>query len=123
MNFSPSIYHQALGARTEQALRYRGGDVLAWQRELKTKLNLLQVAEMGDLCGLIAPKPLVIVSGREDGIFPLHAAESEFARVRDIYQAVGASDRCHHVIGEGGHRFYADDAWPVMMEELETGYR
>jgi hypothetical protein len=60
----------------------------------------------------------VIVSGREDGIFPLHASESEFARVREIYQAVGASDRCHQVIGAGGHQFYADEAWQVMMREL-----
>jgi hypothetical protein len=36
--FSPSIYHQALGSRSEQALRYRGGDVPAWQREPQTKL-------------------------------------------------------------------------------------
>jgi hypothetical protein len=77
--------------------------------------GLLPVAEMGDIAGLIAPKPLVIVSGREDGIFPLHAAESEFERVRDIYQTMGASDRCHHVIGDGGHRFYANEAWTVMQ--------
>lgn len=81
--------------------------------------GLLPVAEMGDIAGLIAPKPLVIVSGREDGIFPLHAAESEYARVREIYRAMRAPDRCRHVIGEGGHRFYADDAWPVMLKELE----
>lgn len=77
--------------------------------------GLLPVAEMGDVAGLIAPKPLVIVSGRDDGIFPLHAATSEFARVQQIYRAMGAPDRCHHVIGAGGHRFYAADAWPVMQ--------
>ncbi len=81
--------------------------------------GLLPVAEMGDIAGLIAPKPLVIVSGREDGIFPLGQAQTEFARVQEIYRAAGAPDRCRHVIGAGGHRFYADDAWPVMQKELE----
>jgi len=83
--------------------------------------GLLPVAEMGDIAGLIAPKPLVIVSGRDDGIFPLAPACSEFARVREIYRAAGAADRCQHVIGEGGHRFYAANAWPVMLAELSHG--
>lgn len=83
--------------------------------------GILKVAEMGDIAGLIAPRPLVIVSGREDGIFPLHAAESEFARTREVYQAVGAADRCRHVICDGGHRFYADAAWPVMRQLMGEG--
>jgi dienelactone hydrolase len=77
--------------------------------------GILNVAEMGDITGLIAPRPLVIVSGREDGIFPLHAAEAEFARTRAIYQGIGAADRCRHVICDGGHRFNAAEAWPVML--------
>jgi dienelactone hydrolase len=80
--------------------------------------GLLQVAEMGDIAGLIAPRPLVIVSGREDGIYPLGPAQAEFARVRPVYAAAGAPGNCHHVIGEGGHRYYAGDAWPVMLEKL-----
>ena len=81
--------------------------------------NLLPVAEMGDIAGLIAPRPLVVVSGRDDGIFPVAPACAEFARVREIYCAAGAADRCHHVIGEGGHQFYADTAWPVMLAEMK----
>jgi dienelactone hydrolase len=81
--------------------------------------GILQVAEMGDIAGLIAPRPLVIVSGREDDIFPLGPAQAEFARVQAIYDAAGAPGNCQHVVGEGGHRFYADDAWPVMLAKLE----
>lgn len=81
--------------------------------------GLLQDVEMADICGLIAPKPLVIVSGSQDGIFPLAQARAEFARLQEIYARCGAADHCHHVIGEGGHQFYADDAWPVMLKELE----
>lgn len=80
--------------------------------------GILHVAEMGDIAGLVAPRPLVIVSGRDDGIFPLVPAQAEFARVREIYGKAGAPGKCHHVVGEGGHRFYAGDAWPVMMEKL-----
>jgi dienelactone hydrolase len=81
--------------------------------------GLLQVAEMADVCGLVAPRPLVIVSGEADGIFPIGPARAEFERLREIYRAAGAPQRCHHVVGNGGHRFYADDAWPIMLAELE----
>lgn len=78
--------------------------------------GLLQVAEMGDIASLIAPRPLIIVSGATDGIFPLEPAREEFARVQEVYRSLGAPERCRQVIGEGGHRFFADAAWPVMLE-------
>jgi hypothetical protein len=80
--------------------------------------GLLEYAESSDVLGLFAPKPLVVVSGIEDGIFPIKEARQEFAKLKKIYAAMGAEDKCHHVEGEGGHRFYADQAWPVMLEEL-----
>ena len=78
--------------------------------------GILQYFEMGDLAGLIAPRPLVVVAGRDDGIFPIGAVEETFETIRRIYRAAGAPDRCRLVIGEGGHRFYADLAWPVFRE-------
>jgi len=80
--------------------------------------GLLQWAEMADLMGLFAPKPAVLVSGAEDPIFPIEGARKAYRQLRRIYRAAGAPDRCHHVVGQGGHRFYAEDAWPVMLREL-----
>ena len=48
--------------------------------------------------------------------FPLEPAREEFARVQEVYRSLGAPERCRQVIGEGGHRFFADAAWPVMLE-------
>jgi dienelactone hydrolase len=78
--------------------------------------GILQYFEMGDLAGLIAPRPLVVVAGRDDDIFPIQAVQETFETIRRIYRAAGAPDRCRLVIGEGGHRFYADLAWPVFRE-------
>ncbi len=80
--------------------------------------GLFKYAEMSDVMGLFAPKPLVLVAGREDSIFPIEGTLREFDKLKVIYRAAGASDRCHLVVGSGGHRFYADDAWPVMQVEL-----
>ncbi len=78
--------------------------------------GLLKYAEAADIMGLHAPKPLVVVAGREDDIFPIDAVEKAFADLKEIYRAAGAEDKCKLAIGEGGHRFYAADAWPLMLE-------
>ena len=75
--------------------------------------------DMAELAGMIAPRPLVIVSGAEDGIFPLAGAQAEFARVKETYYAHSACpDNAAHVIGDGGHRFYAAPAWERFLELL-----
>ena len=77
--------------------------------------------DMGDLAGLIAPRPLVVVSGKDDGIFPLSSAKEQMEIARGLYEAADASDAVRHVIGQQGHRFYAAQAWPVF-DEL-TGWK
>lgn len=69
--------------------------------------------DMAEIAAMSAPKPLVIVSGMTDGIFPIDGAKSEFERLRTIYySACSKPENCVHVIGEEGHRFYAKQAWP-----------
>ena len=83
--------------------------------------GLLRYAEMADVMGLFAPRPVVLVAGEHDNIFPIGATRRAFADLKAIYEASGAGDRCHLVVGAGGHRFYAADAWPVMLKELGGG--
>lgn len=81
--------------------------------------GLLQYAEMADVLGLFAPKPVVVVAGQDDPIFPIAATRRAFQDLQRIYAACGAADRCHLVVGNGGHRFYAEDAWPAMLAEYQ----
>ena len=78
--------------------------------------GILKYFEMGDLAGLIAPRPLIVVAGREDNIFPIKGVEETFATISEIYAAAGAPGNCRLVVGEEGHRFYADLAWLVFRE-------
>mgnify|MGYP000987982760 CR=1 FL=1 len=80
--------------------------------------GLLQHAEMADVLGLFAPRPVVVVAGRKDPIFPIAGVTEGFRRLKAVYRAAGAPDRCRLVVGPGGHRFYAAQAWPVMQREL-----
>lgn len=78
--------------------------------------GLLKYAEMPDVMGLFAPKPVVLVAGKADPIFPIAAVRKAYRDLKRIYAA--AADRCHLVVGREGHRFYAAAAWPVLMKEL-----
>ena len=80
--------------------------------------NIASWFDMGDLAILIAPKKLVVVCGQHDDIFPLEGVRETFSIAQRLYRASGAEDACALVIGEGGHRFYADAAWPVMKRLL-----
>lgn len=70
--------------------------------------------DMGDLAGLIAPRPLVVVAGAKDTGFLLPGVESEYEVIKKIYARAGVPDACELVVGSEGHRFYADPSWDVF---------
>ena len=74
--------------------------------------------DMGDLAVMIAPKKLVVVCGEQDDIFPLFGVKEVYGVIETLYKAAGAPENCALVVGKGGHRFYANDAWPVMKTML-----
>ena len=78
--------------------------------------------EMGDLGCLIAPRGLVVVSGKEDKIFPIHGAKASFDVIRSAYEKAGKADLCHMVVGNGGHQFYPVEAWPVIQQLLNSKF-
>ena len=77
--------------------------------------------DMGDLAVMIAPKKLVVVCGEQDDIFPLEGVRETFRIIEGLYAASGAQGNAALVVGKEGHRFYADDAWPVMKRLLADG--
>ena len=80
--------------------------------------TIAQYFDMGDLLAMSYPKYFVQVSGVEDNIFPLFGAEAVFEKGKQAYDTLGDGDRCTLVKGNAGHRFYADDAWPVVHKYL-----
>ncbi len=55
--------------------------------------HILEYAEMDEIAGLIAPRPLVVEHGLRDPIFPPHGVEAAAATLRRIYACFGAADR------------------------------
>ena len=80
--------------------------------------HIAEFFDMGDLMAMAYPKPFVQVSGMEDKIFPVAHAEEMFNFGKKAYEEMGDADKCVFVPGNGGHRFYADDAWPHVHKLL-----
>ncbi len=78
--------------------------------------NIAKYFDMGDLACLIAPRPLVVVSGEKDPGFLIEGAREAYAAIEKIYKRAGCPDNCRQVVGKEGHRFYAEQSWPVFKE-------
>lgn len=80
--------------------------------------KIAEFFDMNDLMAMAYPKYFVQVSGVEDPIFPLSGAEEVFEKGKNVYAKQGDASRCYLVKGNGAHRFYADDTWPVLHQFL-----
>lgn len=67
--------------------------------------HMLEYAEMGDLAALIAPRPLRLIAGEHDPIFPIEGGRQQFETVRRAYDLLGAEDRCSLAVHDGEHRY------------------
>jgi len=80
--------------------------------------GILNYAEMYDVAGLIAPRPLWVESGERDNIFPVAASRASFARVQKIYEVFGAADRTGQEIFDGPHGFSGKQGLPFLAKHL-----
>jgi dienelactone hydrolase len=80
--------------------------------------GILNWAEMSDIAGLIAPRPLFVESGERDDIFPVHASIESFNNVREIYRVFGAADRVQQEVFPGEHSFWGKRGIPFLARHL-----
>jgi dienelactone hydrolase len=68
--------------------------------------GMLGRLEHVDLAGLVAPRALLVESGRDDLLFPVDAASAAMAQLTTVYAAMHAPPQSleHHVF-DGGHRW------------------
>lgn len=81
--------------------------------------HIMEYFDMDDIMAMAAPKYFIQVSGLNDPEnFPVDGAKEVFEKGSSVYAQLGIKDRCALVIGNGGHRFYADDTWPLLHKML-----
>jgi dienelactone hydrolase len=68
---------------------------------------------------LVAPRPLMVIAGTQDAIFPNCAAlRDRLEMVREVYALHGRKDDLHAQVFDGPHRF-GDDVRPKAYDLLE----
>jgi dienelactone hydrolase len=82
--------------------------------------GILNWAEMHDIAGLIAPRPLFVESGEKDNIFPIRASVESFNEVKKIYSVFGAADRVEQEVFPEEHLFWGKRGIPFLARHLSV---
>jgi dienelactone hydrolase len=80
--------------------------------------GILNYAEMYDVAGLIAPRPLFVESGEKDNIFPIAASKASFERVKKVYAAFDAASLTEQETFDGPHSFWGKRGLPFLAKNL-----
>lgn len=77
--------------------------------------GVLDFGGLTGVVGLVAPRRVLAVNGRQDPLFAHSEIERGAAEVRELFRAAGVPDNFQHRWGAGGHRFYRDLMWPFVL--------
>jgi hypothetical protein len=81
--------------------------------------GLLGQLEHVDVGALVAPRPLLIESGRQDDLFPASVAAEEVAKLRLVYRALDTpDDHLVHDVFDAGHQWHGTQAYPFLERFL-----
>lgn len=75
--------------------------------------DLAKWADFPDIAGLIAPRHIIVQSGRKDAIFPIESVRKAFEKIRKIYMMSNKPDRVRLHEHDGYHSF-----WSPSLDEL-----
>jgi dienelactone hydrolase len=111
-----TMYTTALDARITSA--YISGAINTWRDSIMTISHcacnyvphLPEYADMPEVAGLIAPRPLMVENGDEDTIYPDFGVKKGVATLRAIYTADGHPERLTTHTFHGQHRW---DGGPI----------
>ncbi len=78
--------------------------------------HISEYFDMGEICQLIAPRKLLVVSGKDDPIFPFTGAKEAVDVAKRAYSVFESADNITHIAADGGHRFYPDEVWEYINE-------
>ncbi len=106
-----SLYASAVDERITASVingyfnTYRSSILSVFHCECNYIPGLLKYAEMPDIAALIAPRPLLIVSGTKDDLFPINEVLEGYQHLERVYNLLDVPERLDKDIYDGGHRF------------------
>ncbi len=80
--------------------------------------GILKHAELPDILGLIAPKPLLIESGTDDPIFPIEVTCKSYEQIGEVYHLLESEDKLDHDFFKGVHEISGAKAYDFFGKWL-----
>lgn len=77
----------------------------------------ITIGESHYMTALAAPeKDLLVMNGKDDPIFPIEGSKKAFSYLEEVYRRLGAEEKFHSVLFEGGHEISVPDVCEWMKE-------
>ena len=70
--------------------------------------------DLTDVAALIAPRPLMIASANQDGIFPIDSIREVHVRLQKLYQALDKNENLRLVETPGGHSYHERSCTAIL---------
>jgi dienelactone hydrolase len=80
--------------------------------------GIVQVAEMVDIAGLVAPRPLLIETGTQDPIFPAAATQQAYRELQKIYAVFKAEQSLAIDVFQAEHAWSGANAYDWLAQWL-----
>ena len=81
--------------------------------------GFLKAFETDDIVALVAPRPFVGLSGRQDHIFPFDGVARVVDGAREAYRSLNAETNIDAVATPYGHRYYAKESWEAWRRVVD----
>jgi hypothetical protein len=80
--------------------------------------GIVRAAEMVDIAGLVAPRPLLVETGTQDPIFPTAATQRAYQELQKIYAVFGAVSNLDIDVFQGEHEWSGRKAYDWLAKHL-----
>ena len=80
--------------------------------------SIARYFDMGNICQLIAPRALTIISGNEDPIFPIEGAIECVNVAKSAFAKYKAEEKLIHITAIGVHKFYPHEAFDALRKMI-----
>lgn len=82
--------------------------------------GILQYAEMPELIGLLAPRPLFIEAGIHDHLFPVQKVRTGLTKIEEIYKAFHSKRNVSSHFFDGGHEISGEQSFDWLAKQIHT---
>jgi hypothetical protein len=83
----------------------------------------MELGELSDLAGLIAPRPTLVENGTKDEIFPIQHVKKTVTKARRAWDVFGAGDKLQTDYFEGRHAIGGAKAYDFLGKYLAADER